>query len=99
MQRTWNTSPAQDCEVIGEGFNGKVYRIDQDNVVKVYKNANALADIQHEREVARLAMVLGVPTAISYDVVRVRDSYGSVFELLNARSLPKTSSWQMGRCC
>ena len=58
-------------------------------MVKVYKNANALADIQHEREVARLALVLGVPTAISYDVVRVRDSYGSVFELLNARSFAK----------
>ena len=79
----------EGCEVIGEGANGKVYRIDGDNVVKTYKNADALNDIQHEREVARLALILGVPTAISYDVVKVGDSYGSVFELLNAKSFAK----------
>ncbi len=76
----------EGCKMIGRGANGTLYRIDQDNVVKVYNNANALEDIQHEREVARLALILGIPTAISYDVVRVGDSYGSVFELLNARS-------------
>lgn len=79
----------EGCEVIGEGFNGKVYRIDRDNVVKTYKNADALSEIKHEREVARLALVLGIPTAISYDVVRVGESYGSVFELLNAKSFAK----------
>ena len=63
--------------------------IDRDNVVKTYKNADALSEIQHEREVARLALILGVPTAISYDVVRVGNSYGSVFELLNAKSFSK----------
>jgi len=89
VEKAYRVVSVEGCEVIGEGFNGKVYRIDQDNVVKVYKNADALADIQHEREVARLALVLGVPTAISYDVVRVEDSYGSVFELLNARSFAK----------
>ena len=71
------------------GVNSTVYRIDQDNVVKVYNNADALADIQHEREMAKLALILGVPTAISYDVVKVGNSYGSVFELLNARSFTK----------
>lgn len=77
------------CEEIGRGANGTIYRIDQDNVVKVYNNSDALSEIQHEREVARTALVLGIPTAISYDVVRVGDSYGSVFELLNARSFSK----------
>lgn len=38
---------------------------------------------------AKMALILGLPTAISYDVVRVGDSYGSVFELLNARSFTK----------
>ncbi len=89
VEKAYRVVSVEGCEVIGEGFNGKVYRIDQDNVVKVYKNADALADIQHEREVARLALILGVPTAISYDVVRVGESYGSVFELLNARSFAK----------
>ena len=79
----------EGCEEIGRGANGTIYRIDMDNVVKVYNNADALEEIQHEREVARTDLVLGIPTAISYDVVRVGESYGSVFELLNARSFSK----------
>ena len=89
VRKAYRVVSVEGCEVIGEGFNGKVYRIDRDNVVKTYKNADALAEIQHEREVARLALILGVPTAISYAVVRVGDSYGSVFELLNAKSFSK----------
>ena len=86
VEKAYRVVSVEGCEVIGQGSNGTIYRIDRDNVVKVYNNADALADIQHEREVARLALILGIPTAISYDVVRVGDSYGSVFELLNARS-------------
>ena len=89
IEKAYRVVSVEGCEVIGEGANGKVYRIDRDNVVKTYKNADALSEIQHEREVAKLALILGVPTAISYDVVRVGDSYGSVFELLNARSFAK----------
>ena len=89
VEKAYRVVSVEGCEVIGEGANGKVYRIDGDNVVKTYKNADALNDIQHEREVARLALVLGIPTAISYDVVKVGDSYGSVFELLDAKSFSK----------
>lgn len=89
VEKAYRAVSVEGCEVIGEGANGKVYRIDGDNVVKTYKNADALAEIQHEREVARLALVLGIPTAISYDVVKVGDSYGSVFELLDAKSFSK----------
>ena len=89
VRKAYRTVSVEGAEVIGRGANGTLYRIDQDNVVKVYNNADALSEIQNEREVARLALVLGIPTAISYDVVRVGDSYGSVFELLNARSFTK----------
>ena len=79
----------EGCEEIGRGANGTIYRIDRDTVVKVYKNADALEDIKNEREMAKLALVLGIPTAISYDAVRVGESYGSVFELLNASSFSR----------
>ena len=77
------------CEVIGRGANGKVYRLDKDTIVKVYYNADALPEIHRERELARRAFILGIPTAIPYDVAKVGDSYGSVFELLNAKSFSK----------
>ncbi|MBO4406315.1 MAG: anti-sigma factor antagonist [Clostridia bacterium] len=89
VEKAYRVVSVEGCEEIGRGANGTIYRIDQDNVVKVYNNPEALADIQHEREVARLALILGIPTAISYDVVKVGESYGSVFELLNASSFSK----------
>ena len=89
VEKAYRVVSVEGCEEVGRGANGTIYRIDHDNVVKVYNNPEALADIQHEREVAKLALILGIPTAISYDVVRVGESYGSVFELLNARSFSK----------
>ena len=94
VEKAYRIVSVEGCEEIGRGANGTIYRIDQDNVVKVYNCADALDDIQHEREVAKLALILGIPTAISYDVVRVGDSYGSVFELLNASSFSKILSTQ-----
>jgi uncharacterized protein (TIGR02172 family) len=89
VEKAYRVVSIEGCEEIGRGANGTIYRIDKDNVVKVYNNPEALEDIRHEREVAKLALILGIPTAISYDVVKVGNSYGSVFELLNARSFSK----------
>ncbi len=86
VEKAYRTISIEGCDVIGSGSNGNIYRIDDDTVVKVYNNTDALEEIQHEREVAKLALILGIPTAISYDVVRVGERYGAVFELLNART-------------
>lgn len=87
VQKAYRVLSVEGCEVIGRGANGEVYRIDPETIVKVYLNPDALPEIQRERELARTAFVLGIPTAIPYDVVRVAGGgYGSVFELLNAKS-------------
>jgi len=92
VSKAYRRLSVEGCEVIGSGSNGMVYRIDPETIVKVYRNPDSLADIKHEREVARRALILGIPTAIPYDVVRVGNSYGSVFELLNATSFSKLIS-------
>ncbi len=90
VQKAYRVISVEGCEVIGQGANGKVYRIDPDTIVKVYLNPDALPEIHRERELARTAFVLGVPTAIPYDVVKIEGGgYGSVFELLNATSFAK----------
>ena len=90
VQKAYRVISVEGCEVIGRGANGEVYRIDPETIVKVYLNPDALPEIQRERELARTAFVLGIPTAIPYDVVRVEGGgYGSVFELLNATSFAK----------
>lgn len=81
----------EGCEVIGKGANGIVYRYEDDTIVKVYFNHNndPLEVIRQERELARKAFILGIPTAIPYDVVMVGDKFGSVFERLHATSFCK----------
>lgn len=74
----------EGCEIIGKGAIGTVYRIDEDTIVKVYEIPDSLPMIENEQKLAKMAFVKGVPTAISYDIVKVGEKYGSVFELLKA---------------
>lgn len=87
IRKAYRRVSLEGCEVIGQGANGRVYRLDRETIVKEYFSEDALPEIQREREKARTAFVLGIPTAIPYDVVRLGDSYGAVYELLNAKSL------------
>lgn len=87
IEKAYRTFDVTGAELIGEGANGKVYRITNDLIIKVYKSATSLEDIKRERELSRTAFVLGIPTAIPFDVVKVGDTYGSVFEMINAKSL------------
>ena len=76
----------EGCKVIGKGATGTVYKIDNDTVVKVYTGKDTLETIKHETDMAKIAFVHGIPTAISYDIVKVGEQYGSVFEMLNAKT-------------
>lgn len=86
IEKAFRRLSVEGCGIIGQGAKGVVYRLDKETIVKVYKDPNSLPAIKRERELARKAFVLGIPTAIPYDVVRVGESYGSVFELLSADS-------------
>ena len=85
VEKAMKTVSIEGCEEIGHGANGSVYRIDKDTVVKVYRDPDALDAIREEREKAKLALILGIPN----DVIRVGEGYGTVFELLNARSFSR----------
>lgn len=71
-------------EIIGRGAMGTVYRMDEDTIVKVYDDPDSIPMIEQEQKRAKQALMKGIPTAISYDIVRVGDRYGSVFEMLKA---------------
>jgi uncharacterized protein (TIGR02172 family) len=77
----------EGCDLIGSGGFGRVYRTDPETIVKVYNDGITLDMVQHERDTAQKAFLAGVPTAISYDVVRCGKSYGVVYELLNAKTV------------
>ena len=73
-----------DCPLIGEGRSSKVFRIDPETVVKCFYPNVRLDNIIHELEMDKKVFLLDIPTAISYDLVKIGDSYGAVFELIAA---------------
>lgn len=73
--------------LIGEGYCSWVYQIDKDTIIKVFKFATDIKEVERELKLGREAFVLGIPTAITYDIVKVGDKYGARFELLDCLSL------------
>ena len=78
------------AEVIGEGFFSTIYRIDKDTIIKVFNRTSDADQIERELRLAKEAFILGIPTAISFDIVRVDDKLGVRFEMLDCNSLQKT---------
>ena len=83
-KKEYRSLSVEGCESIGHGAHGEVFRLAPDTMVKVYYPHIPIERIQKELAYARKAFVLGVPTAIPFDIVRVGDRFGAVFELLNA---------------
>ena len=75
------------AQVIGEGFFSTVYRIDKDTIIKVFNRVSDPEQIERELKLAKQAFILGIPTAISFDIVRVDDKLGVRFEMLDCMSL------------
>ena len=75
------------AEKIGGGYHSRVYRLDNETIVKVYVNGTSLENINREMNLAKKAFIAGVPCAITYDVVSVGEYYGVVFEAINAGTL------------
>ena len=69
------------CEKIGAGGNGAVYRISEDEIVKVNFNPETYEDLDKELAKAKEAFLLGIPTAISFDLVECGEGRrGVVYE-------------------
>ncbi len=86
------------AEVIGDGFFSTVYRLDKDTIVKVFERTSDEEQIERELRLAKEAFVLGVPTAISYDIVKAGDKLGVCFEMLDCMSLKTAILTNKGRC-
>lgn len=77
-----------DCQVLGVGGVGAVYRISEDEIVKVNYNKTADAEIEEEVNKAKEAFVLGVPTAISFDIVDCGNgNKGVIYEAIKSKTL------------
>ena len=84
VQKALRKMSIDGLSVIGKGATGSVYRLDPETVIKVFRPEAKLEIIKMENERSRNAFLNGIPTAIAYDIVKVGDCYGSVYELLEA---------------
>lgn len=89
VEKAFRQISIDGCELIARGGNGCVYRYDEETIVKTYHNGASLDEIRQEKDLCRIVFVKGINTAIPYDVVKVGDSYGSVAEMLSAKSIAK----------
>lgn len=78
----------EKCERIGFGGNGAVYRVSEDEIVKVNYNPATYGGLEKELTKAKEAFLLGVPTAISFDLVDCGDGKrGVVYETIKSTTL------------
>ena len=84
VSQAYRTLNLDDCEVLGAGGHGKVLRLNADTIVKLYYTGDSIESIKREQEYAKKAFVMGIPTAIPFDIVKCDDMFGLVFELVNA---------------
>ena len=90
IEKAYPVISIEGCPLIGKGAHGAVYRLAPDTIVKVYYDDHTtIEDIKNERELSKKAFVLGLPTAIALQIVKVGDHYGTIFELLDATSCSK----------
>ncbi len=87
IQKAYRQIDITGCTVIGAGANGIVYRLDAEKILKLYTKPDVLDSIIKEKTHAKYAFLQGIPTAISYDIVKVGEKFGSIFELLEAKSV------------
>lgn len=90
VKRAMREISVEGLPVIGQGTCGKVYRIDDETIVKVFNEGFDTGKIISERENAKKSFLNGIDTAISYDVVKVGSQVGVVFEMLDADTLRGT---------
>ncbi len=95
FDRVFTVNPAMrelsvdNLDIIGKGSNGTVYR-DDEQVIKVYSEDADLSVIKREDEASKMMLMLGLPVVIAYDVVKVGNCYGTVFESIVTDSLAHT---------
>jgi uncharacterized protein (TIGR02172 family) len=87
----------ENCELLGSGAKGEVYRYDEELVIKVYNQNNTYRDVEQEITSSRRAFILGIPTVISFGIVSVGKRYGAMFELMDAETISQCISRAPGQ--
>lgn len=88
VQKALRKVDLTQCKLLAQGGNGAVYRINEEEIIKVQHLADTEQMMRDEIRRAKSAFIFGVPTAISFDIVDCGDGrHGAVYEALNSDTL------------
>ncbi len=74
-------------QVLGVGMYGAVYRINEEQILKVFHGINSENAIQSIVKTIRAAFVHDIPTIIPFEIVRTEKGIGMILELLNSEMM------------
>ncbi len=84
MRRKADRILFNNMTLLSSGACGECYRLDNERIIKLYKPGVAPEIAFKEKEYARAALIAGIPTAISYEVVQIDERTGIIYEMLDA---------------
>ena len=88
MEYNMKEMSIENLVLIAQGGMGKIYRINDEQILKVF-NDISMEELQKQKASAVEVFKAMVPTAISFETVRVGDKYGIIYEFLNSASAGK----------
>jgi uncharacterized protein (TIGR02172 family) len=78
----------ENLDLIAQGGMGKIYRINDEQILKVF-NDISLEELQKQKSSAVEVFKAMVPTPISFELVRVGDKYGIIYEFIGSAPVGK----------
>lgn len=75
--------------LVGEGGEGKIYRLNEEQILKVYKRAS-YESVEYWFRTINAAIDYGITSAKAYEIVEAEDRYAVIFDYLDAKSVGRT---------
>lgn len=86
-ERKFRYVSLEGCKELGRGSHGITYRLNDEQLLKVYTDSSRFSTIEKERLSAKHAFLKGIPSGIAFDTVVTELGLGVIFEFINGETL------------
>ncbi len=82
-ERKFRYVSIENCKILGRGSHGIVYRLNDEQILKVYTDNSTFSAIDRERLYGKNVFLDDIPSAITFDTVVTEHGIGVIFELID----------------
>ncbi len=86
-ERKFRFVSLEGCKELGRGSHGITYKLNDEQILKVYTDNSKFSTIEKERISAKYAFLEGIPSGIAFDTVVTEEGLGVIFEFFNGKPL------------